>query len=328
MIEFVSDPGNILKTARSFFSSRLILTAANLRIFDRLPATTAELSESCGWNAGTLAIFMDALTALGLLEKKSEIYGIAPGLAEALGRDPEKSILPMLEHFHGLWEKWSRLEDIVKNGREGIESLPMSGNEDEIRSFIGAMHVVGRDMAAEVVPELNPAWAKRLLDVGGASGTYTIEFLKAVPGLKATLFDRPNVILMAAERLEWHGLSERVTLAGGDFYKDEMPGGHDLVWLSAIIHQNSRAQNRELFAKCHAALVPGGRIWIRDHIMDETRTRPAGGAIFAVNMLAATPGGSTYTLAEVTEDLEKCGFTGVRLIREGENMDAVVEAVK
>jgi len=124
------------------------------------------------------------------------------------------------------------------------------------------------------------------------------------------------------------GMLGRVRLAAGDFYQDELPGGHDLAMLSAIIHQNSPAQNVELFQKVHRALVPGGRMIIRDHVMEAGRTRPKAGAIFAVNMLVNTKGGSTYTFDEIRKGLEEAGFIKVRMLGTGEQMDGLVEAFK
>jgi hypothetical protein len=98
--------------------------------------------------------------------------------------------------------------------------------------------------------------------------------------------------------------------------------------VSAIVHQNSREQNRELFRKVFAALTPGGRILIRDIVMDESRTRPPMGAFFAVNMLVATAGGGTFTFNELRDDLAAAGFRGAALLRRGEAMDSVVSATK
>jgi hypothetical protein len=121
---------------------------------------------------------------------------------------------------------------------------------------------------------------------------------------------------------------DRVRLVPGSFYTDELPGGADLAWVSAIVHQNSRDQNRALFRKIFAALVSGGRILIRDFVMDETRTHPPGGAFFAVNMLVSTPGGGTYTFNELRDDLAAAGFVDAGLARRGEGMDSVVGATK
>jgi hypothetical protein len=114
----------------------------------------------------------------------------------------------------------------------------------------------------------------------------------------------------------------------GDFNKDELPAGHDLALLSAIIHQNGPGENIELFRKAWRAMVPDGRVIIRDHVMKPTRTEPKAGAIFAVNMLVNTSAGSTYTFDEIRNWLEEAGFSEVRLLRDGEHMDALVEAFK
>jgi len=98
--------------------------------------------------------------------------------------------------------------------------------------------------------------------------------------------------------------------------------------VSAIVHQNSREENRALFGKVHAALVPGGRIAIRDMVMDETRTRPVSGALFAVNMLVGTPGGGTFTFAELRADLEEARFKAVKIDYQDDGMSSIVTAVK
>ncbi len=83
-----------------------------------------------------------------------------------------------------------------------------------------------------------------------------------------------------------------------------------------------------MFGKVFAALVPGGRILIRDIVMDENRTSPAVGAFFAVNMLVGTPGGGTFTFSELRDDLAAAGFITATLLRRGEAMDSVVCGTK
>jgi len=181
-------------------------------------------------------------------------------------------------------------------------------------------------MAPKLVEKLQPLRFRHLLDVGGASGTWTLAFLAAVPGARATLFDLPDVVPFAERRLAEAGMKDRVTLVSGDFYEDPLPQGADFVWLSAIVHQNSREQNRALYAKIFAALTPGGTLMIRDIVMDPTRTRPVAGAFFAVNMLVNTESGGTFTLEELSEDLLAAGFREPTLLVEGEWMDSVVRA--
>jgi len=121
-------------------------------------------------------------------------------------------------------------------------------------------------------------------------------------------------------------VAERITFVAGDFYADELPIGHDLALLSAIIHQNSPEQNIELYRKVGRALEPGGRLVIRDHVMNPEPTEPARGTLFAINMLVVTAGGSTYSFDEIRQGLEAAGFTRVKLLQNGERMDGLVEA--
>ena len=107
-----------------------------------------------------------------------------------------------------------------------------------------------------------------------------------------------------------------------------MPIGCDLAWVSAIVHQNSRTQNRQLFRKIWRALRPGGRLAIRDFLMEESRIAPRAGALFAVNMLAHTAHGGTFTVAELRSDLAAAGFGAVKVARRDAGMSAVIVARK
>ncbi len=245
-----------------------------------------------------------------------------------LAENSPDSILPMVLHMASLWPRWSRLADIAKGIPSAMEEFNFKRNGEELRAFIGAMHSIGAPLAIQIVAAVNARDARALLDVGGGSGTYTIAFLRAVPEMKATLFDLPEVIEMARERLSREGLINRTLLVAGSYTEDEFPGGHDLVLLSAIIHSNSPEENLDLYKKALRSLKPGGRILIRDHVMEPDRVRPRDGAIFAINMLVGTSGGSCYTYEEIAEGLSQAGFTRIGLLKNGEHMDAVVEAFK
>ncbi len=322
-------PEAILKLSRQFMECRILLSAAEMNLFtllDGKPSTAKDIAGTLNADPRGLSILLDALTAMGLLSKKGDRYRSAPDVAPFLTDKSPRSVLPMILHTAHLWESWSGLTAIVK--KTGLDKASSERNADELRAFIGAMHVVGAPLAQKIVAAIQPGKARNLIDVGGASGTYTIAFLKAAPDMRATLFDRPEVIEIARERLAGAGMLDRVHAVAGNFYEDELPDRHDLALLSAIIHQNSPKKNVELFQKVWRAMVPGGRMIIRDHVMEPDRTEPKDGAIFAVNMLVNTAGGSTYTFGEIRDWLEKAGFASVRLLKAGKHMDALVEAFK
>lgn len=322
----------LIEVSGAFSVSRVLITAAELDLFTKLetgPRTVEDLSSAEGWDARGLRILMDALSAEGFLSRSAEgRYGIPEDLAGMLSAGGEHSVLPMILHRGSMWENWSKLTEIVRTGKNPNPMGVESRSDQEIESFIGAMHVVGKVMADKIAESVDLTRFQRLLDVGGGPGTYSMAFLRRAQHLSATLFDLPDVVAIARRHLERDGFLDRVDLVVGDFRTDTLPSGYDLVLLSAIIHMNSREANRDLFGKAYQALVPGGTILIRDYFLDESRTHPRDGAMFAVNMLTATRMGNSYTLGETSEDLEAAGFTDVRLIRDGIRMDQLLSAVK
>ena len=321
---------SILKTAREFMVSRVLLSGAELDIFGlvaREPLTAEQIASARKADLRAMTILLDALSALGFLVKSGGRYQTEPSAAGLLTARAPESILPMVLHMGAVWRNWSQITDIVLTRTKARMRKDGALAGDNVKAFIGAMHVVASKMAPKVVAAVDPGPARRLIDVGGGSGTYTLAFLSAVPEMQATLFDLPQVIEMARERIEAAGLTHRVSLVPGDFYRDEFPGGHDLAILSAIIHQNSPDQNKDLYAKIYRSLDAGGRIVVRDHVMSEDRTEPLEGALFAVNMMAGTAGGDTYTFDEIQAGLAAAGFTRIRLIQ-SMGMFSLVEGFK
>ena len=190
------------------------------------------------------------------------------------------------------------------------------------------MHSVSGPIADDVITRWGPPNFTHALDVGGASGTWTMALLRAVPGSRATLFDLPDAVKQARERLTGTEFNDRVTLTAGDFYRDELPSGADLAFVSAIIHQHCRDSNRDLFRKIHRALAPGGTIAIRDVVMNADHTSPQFGALFAVNMIVNTDTGGTFSFEELSEDLQAAGFVDPQWALKTEDMSSIVTAVR
>jgi SAM-dependent methyltransferase len=326
------DKESILKLSGAFQTCRILLTAAELDLFTILsdgPKSVEDIARDKSWDERGLRIVMDALAATGFLQKTAEAgYSVDESVLKLMSKNGRQSILPLVLHRNRMWESWSKLTEIVKTGSNPNPLGMASRTSEEVQDFIDAMHVVGSVMANRIVESLDLTPFKRMLDVGGASGTYIMAFLRKAPHLKATLFDFPRVIEMGRNRLTENGFIDRVEIVGGDYTNDELPGGHDLVLLSAIIHSNSREVNRMLYSKILRSLDPGGTVLIRDYVLDDSRTNPPDGAIFAVNMLCATSAGDSYTFKEIREDLEAAGFINVDLIRNGANMDQLVTAEK
>lgn len=321
----------VLGLARDFMRSRVLLSAAELDLFTMLSErhlAAEQVAADIGAEARGTAILLNALAGMGLLEKTGDSFHCPPDVEALLSAHSPTSVLPMVLHAAMLWNRWSDLTPVVQRGWQAARA-PAPPVPRQQEHFINAMHVIGRSLAASVIASLDLGDIQRLLDVGGATGTYTQALLEAYPTMQATLFDLAPVVEMARRRLEQSGLLARVSLVAGDFYSDELPPHHDAALLSAIIHQNSPEQNVDLYRKIHRALTPGGILIIRDHIMNADGTQPVSGALFAVNMLVGTAGGGTYSFAKIRDELLAVGFESVRLVQEDSGrMDGVVTARK
>ena len=323
----------LLELARAFQVPCVLNAAAELDVFGAFggEALTADmLAERLGADRRGMRILADALASIELLVKDGDTYRPAPGVIDTLTESGTDSVLAMVRLSGNCARGWSELGAIAKTGKP-LDPRPASvrGARADRETFIEAMNDISRRTADSLVAAIGPLEFEHMLDLGCGPGTWTIAMLNANPGSRATLFDLPDAIPIAQRHIAAAGLEDRAEFVAGNFDTDEtLPGGADLAWVSAIVHQNSREQNRVFFARIFAALADGGQILIRDAVMEASRTAPQFGALFAVNMLVHTPAGDTFTFEELAEDLQSVGFTDATVLHPDERMNAVVRARK
>ena len=321
----------VLDLAAAYRPVCVLAAAADLEVFDALGHDTLSadaLADRLHTDPRATTILLDALAAMDLLDKAPHGYTVPPAVADVLTRTGANSVLAITQHNANCMRRWMPLARVVQTGVPGERVPSVRGADADLAAYIQGMDDLNRAVAPDLVGRIPGLRFRHLLDVGGASGTWTIAFLRAALGATATLFDRAQVIPIARARIAQAGLADRVRLVPGDFHTDDLPPGADCVWLGSVVHQNSREQNRRLFAKCWGALDRGGQILIRDAVVDASRTRPVGGALFAVHMLAVTAAGNAFTFAELRDDLQHAGFTGVTLAEQAELMNGLVRASK
>jgi len=168
--------------------------------------------------------------------------------------------------------------------------------------------VRARGDAEILLQYLDLTGVKTLLDIGSGPATYPIQFCGRSPALQATIFDLPATLQITEKFVRDAGMRDRINLIAGDYRTDKIPGAYDLVFLSNIIHGEGDEENRRLMSKLYGCLAPGGRIVVKDHILNESRTQPLSGAVFALMMLLTTERGKCYSYAEVKAWLAKAGF--------------------
>jgi 2-polyprenyl-3-methyl-5-hydroxy-6-metoxy-1,4-benzoquinol methylase len=321
---------NIINIIGNYEKSRIILTACELDIFSKIHSTSKtaeELADRNNWNLFAIKQLLNCLVALDLLKKERRQYSIK-GEGFLLSSHSAENFLPLVRVMNQSWNKWHYLTDIVKLGYNPHIKESDTPFESINKDFIDLMHLLGEQLSVEIAELYELSSFSNMMDVGGASGTYTISFLKKNPKMNATIFDLADVLPLAEERLKSEGLLDRVHLASGDFNKDSLPKGYDLVLLSDILGQNSNEENIALLNKIYQSLNPNGVLLIRDYIMDDSKTHPLGGALFSMLMLVESHGIGAYSFPEIKEIFKKTKFTEPRLCKRGAAKNSLIEARK
>lgn len=332
------------RISSSFQQSCVLAAAAELdcctAILERgNRVTTSELAAALVTDARGTGVLLDALAAIGIVVKtgtgESAVYAVSERFESYMDSRHPASFIPIIRHLACVQRNWTQLAKVVKSGEQAVPQPSILGSEQDRVSFIMGMNSIALTLVDSTVDAMDKAGLlsfdkdePAFIDVGGASGTYTLAFLQKLPRSRGTIFDLPVGIAQAQKRFTGTELEQRISLVTGDFDRDDLPQGFDFAWVSAIIHQMGRNESRALYRKVFQSLLPGGRISVRDFMMSPERTKPLSGAFFGVNMLVNTRNGMVYTLEEVTEDLMAAGFTEARLAVPAESMSAVVSARK
>lgn len=310
------NPLEIRETVMAYQKSRIILTAFQLDIFTFIGEESHHsetISKSLNLNKDATERLLNALVALKLLKKNNENYSNSQDSLMFLSKNSPRYMAGFMHSIH-LWDTWSELTDVIKTGKIAQDLEINERGEEWLEAFIHAMHDRGKKQAPAQISKIDLSNVESVLDVGGGSGCFCMAFLKRKPELKTAIFDLPNVIPISKKIVENEGFSGKIEHYTGDYTKDELPTGFDLVFLSAIIHSNSYETNQELVKKCYNSLNRNGKIVIQDWIMNDAKTEPAQGAIFSINMLVGVEGGDCYSENEVNTWLENASFKDISKI--------------
>lgn len=307
------NPLTIREFAASFQKSRILLSGFELDLFsniDKEGTSGSTVANRLQLNEHACDRLMNALAALDFLIKKDGLFFNTEDGFQFLSKKSSDYIGGLM-HTNHLWNTWSQLTDVVKTGQSAHSEEVNEREAGWLFAFINAMHDRAKKLAPEHMAGVDLYNVKATLDVGGGSGAYSMELVNRNPKIEATVFDLENVIPITQHFVKLEGFEGKIKTYTGNYTKDELPKGFDLVFLSAIIHSNSLEINQQLINKCYKALNPGGRIILHDWIMNDDRTEPLTGAIFAINMLVGTDFGDCFTEKEVSDMFLAAGFKNV-----------------
>lgn len=330
----------LIEDMNSFMKSSVLGAMAELDMATHLLKygnllTSSKLAQIMECDLRGCEVLLNALCAMEYFEKQSinndAFYSVKSEYTNILDSGSPMTMIPLLRHESVLQRSWARLAWSVKNGKPQERIASILGLKQDRISFIMAMNSIAIKFIPKVMDPLEregiiTGERINLLDLGGASGTYTEAFLKRSPKSTATIFDLPVGIEQAKKRFYGTDLINRIVLHSGDFTNEELPTDFDMAWLSAIIHQMNRKEARILYSKVFKSLKPGGLIVIRDYVMNNEHTFPLNGSLFAINMLLQTNTGMVYSYDEIYEDLSFASFENIKQVVHSDDMCSIIYA--
>ena len=306
----------------------VLLSAARAGFFELFQKNrvlgVTEVTRELSWSGRAAEILLNSLCALGYLEKKNNQYRISRSFEQVFGSENYPLIKEWLLHEWRLLNRWTHLPEVLETGEPFREPEKKTIHRNHHNFILSMAHREKENMEVMVH---NVSWEgyHRLLDLGGGPGLFAIAFAEKYPLLKATVFDAAETESIALDFFRKSSAKNRLQFRAGDFITDDFGKGYDAALLSSILHIYSPEENREVLQRLYLAMVPGGKVIIRDFLLNRDKTGPITGALFAINMLVNTDRGNAYSQEEIKSWLKQAGFRKIRRIKLTSNM-ALLEA--
>jgi hypothetical protein len=317
------NPDSILQTGMAFWASKTLLSAVEMQLFTELarhPADLTTLSGRMGLHPRGGRDFLDALVALGFLQRENGIYRNTADTDFFLDKNKPSYIGGILEMAnHRLYGFWGNLTAAVRTGEAQNESkgghdpfAAIYADPARLKEFLRAMSGVSRGANLAIAGKFPWAGYSTFADIGTAQGDLAVQIALANPSITGIGYDLPEVGPVFEDYAEEAGVSDRVRFQGGSFFTEELPQANVLLF-GHILHDWDLETKKMLLAKAYRSLPSGGAVVVYDAIIDDDRSKNAFGLLMSLNMLIETPGGFDYTGDDCIGWMREAGFDDCRV---------------
>ncbi len=316
-------PDQIMQLGLGFWGSKTLLSAVELGVFTELargPVDAEALRKRLDLHPRSARDFLDALVALGMLNREGDQYSNTPETDLYLDRNKSSYLAGMLEMANArLYGFWGSLTEGLRTGAPQNEAKEggnffeaIYGDPAKLEGFLGAMTALSMGANQAIAQHFPWSDYKTFIDIGGAEGGLAVQVALANEHITGGAFDLPVAAPLFDKYVESFGLSDRLQFYGGNFFEDSIPKA-DVLAMGHVLHDWNLNEKRMLIAKAHTALPEGGALIIFESLIDDDRRENAFGLLMSLNMLIETPGGFDYTGADCRGWLEEAGFRESRV---------------
>ncbi len=307
-----------------FVYTQWLAVCVELNLFERLaqsPLTVDELAAEAKLPRLSALRLLEAAASLGLTQQRSDKrWGLGPLGAAMVGNE---AVTAMVRHHRTLYANLADPLTLLREGRGELASywayagghaedrLPGALQNEATAPYSALMSATQPLVAGQVLDAYAMQGHRRLLDLGGGEGVFAAAALARAPKLEAMVFDLPAVADAARSRFARLGLAHRAQAFGGDFHRDALPSGADVVSLVRVIYDHDDEPALAILRAARSALPHGGTLLLAEPMAGTAGAEPMGAAYFGMYLMAMGSGRSR-SAAELTALIKKAGFQGVR----------------
>lgn len=305
-------PEQIVQVATGFMAAKFLFAASEIGLFEALanrPLSLDGIAESVRIPRRTVRMVADAMVVLGFVVREEDRYrnsAVASAFLSGAGPADFRPFLRLWDRVS--YKKWEHLADSVRAG-EGVAGRFQFGGAEEEEIFSRGVEALTAGDAHALPQAYDFSRHKRVLDLGGGTGSFLLPVLERYPSLECTLFELPPVARVARQRLAAERHAARIQIVEGDFSQDAIPQGHDACILAHLVHTQSVDHILEVLSNLRKAMTPGARLLLVDFFTDSTHTNPPAAALLAGEFMVVSGEGDVYSEEEMGGWLRQTGWS-------------------
>jgi SAM-dependent methyltransferase len=304
----------VSSVAYGFMGSQALFAALEVGLFTELaagPASLEELARRLGSEPRVLLALLEACVATELLERDGGRYRNSPAADRYLVRHARGYVGDYyLRQIAGTLYAQVPAARAAVRGERAATYAGFLDDPARAEAFIRGQHAGSSGPAYLLAKSHDLGRHTCLLDLGGGSGAFAIEMARR-HGLSAIVVDHPSVVAVARRIVDEAGLADRIRCVAGDVVAGPWPAGADLILLSYVVSSYGPETLRDLLARAHAYLPPGGGLLIHDFALHGDRPGPRNAALWYFANLAVSATTHPHTVDEIARAMADAGFADV-----------------
>ena len=314
------EPDPYLDSFTGLVAARALSTATMLGVFDALaeaPADPGELAGRLGLDPLGAETLLTTLLTLGYVEAGADerLHNSAVSRRLLVSSSPE-SIATFVGAQGDLhWQALDLLPEAVRDGRAYSMHEERHDESERWEAYIRGLFEISRpehEANAAFVPVESP---RRLVDVAGGHGGFSMAMCRRHPGLEATVLDLPPSAAVGRQIVEEEGFADRVAFREGDVFELGLGEDLDVVSIFNLVHHLPEERDRELCRMARSALRPGGCLVIGDSARPEPGEGVSEHGAISSLLFYAWSHSRNFKPSEIRAWVEEAGFDRVEVHR-------------